>query len=672
MRLIKNLIAGVNVWTFVAALALLSLIGLSWTALRQEAELHHANLRGQVADVVHEIAHTIGRKLDSADVVADQLVRAAGGAARPPQDRVAEAEAALRAHNPRVTRVAIDLVGADATTTAPDGSVYRPGEVVLEGPVTLPDGGDGVALHHPFFAPPDPGGAPRLLGVITFTLPEAELLALPEDSGGAAGPLMVGLRVTGADGADIFGTVAPPEAAPVIQTIRLPGQTWEIVASPRAGWPGLVHRYDGVLVLVFVLAVSTVAGIGGTHFLFHQRDRFHKILANAVESLDVGFVLFDEKDRLQICNAEFRDHLGFDGRYLVPGTGYDTILQQTGEFIASRADTETARDWVAQRMTDHAGGQEFVIEGPDETWLKISETRTPDGFSAAVVTDITDQKKGQLLAEAANRQKTEFLSNVTHELRTPLTVIGGYAQLLSDNWLLPQRVDLMDLMDDCEKGDAAMRERVAECRETVLDYDTAVKEYSGKIAGSARHMLAMINDLLDWTRLEREAVELDRDYVDVAGFVTAALADMHPLAEAKGLELTGAHDDCVVLADVRRLRQVLFNLVGNAVRFTENGRIRIEARLRGERLVLSVEDTGCGIPGPELDRIFERFHRVDNSDTREHGGFGIGLSIVREIVTRHGGSITVESRLGEGSRFTVELPDASVAVPDRDRMVCRS
>jgi len=162
--------------------------------------------------------------------------------------------------------------------------------------------------------------------------------------------------------------------------------------------------------------------------------------------------------------------------------------------------------------------------------------------------------------------------------------------------------------------------------------------------------------LLDWAEVERGKVDIDFTDVDVEEAVQSILDDLSPMAKKKGLTLTAEVNAATAFADKKRLRQVLYNLVGNATKFTTEGGITITAEENNGRVVFSVEDTGCGIEREDLERIFERFQQVDNSPTRAHGGFGLGLAIAKQIVEAHGGRMSATSEVGQGSRFQFDLP----------------
>jgi hypothetical protein len=226
-------------------------------------------------------------------------------------------------------------------------------------------------------------------------------------------------------------------------------------------------------------------------------------------------------------------------------------------------------------------------------------------------------------AESANRTKSEFLTSMSHELRTPLNAIGGYAELL-----------IMGL------GGPVSREQ---------------QDYLDRIRRSQSHLLGIINDILNFSRIEAGQVQYDIKPVSVAAVVDAVVPMVLPQAESKGLRITQSADETYVEADRGKLEQVLLNLLSNAVKFTVAGEIAITAFEEGDRAGLRVRDTGIGIPADKLSSIFEPFVQVGRSLTTPHEGTGLGLAISRNLARAMGGELSVTSQIGKGTTFSVSL-----------------
>ncbi len=235
------------------------------------------------------------------------------------------------------------------------------------------------------------------------------------------------------------------------------------------------------------------------------------------------------------------------------------------------------------------------------------------------------QDKSQQL-EITSQHKSQFLANMSHELRTPMNAILGYTELIADNIYgeVPEKI-----------------------RETIE-----------RIHNSGRHLLHLINDVLDLSKIEAGHFELSLDDYSMKDVVDSVIASVESLGAEKGLALrTSIPVDLPVgKGDEQRLTQVLLNLLGNAIKFTDQGEISVQVSKADSAFVVSVSDTGVGIAEDQQRKIFEEFHQVDDSITRRKGGTGLGLSITKRIIEMHGGQLRVESKPGEGSTFSFTLP----------------
>jgi PAS domain S-box-containing protein len=301
--------------------------------------------------------------------------------------------------------------------------------------------------------------------------------------------------------------------------------------------------------------------------------------------------------------------------------------------------SESFRALVKLPVGQSSGGVRYrgVHRDGSVRWFEARTTliRDADGQVTAfhdVVRDITETKRLEAeliaardVAEAAARVKSEFLANMSHELRTPLTAVIGFSSLLQESAELPE----------------------------------TERRYADRIATASEALLSVINDILDYSKLEAEAVSLDAAAFDpeVMAKGAAAIVETQCLAKGVGLKIEIDGDlPGAVVGDEGRLRQVTLNFLSNAVKFTVSGEIRLEVRRVGERMRVAVTDSGIGIAAEKIDALFERFTQADASTTRVYGGTGLGLAISRRLIELIGGEIGADSRPGEGSTFWFEVP----------------
>lgn len=326
------------------------------------------------------------------------------------------------------------------------------------------------------------------------------------------------------------------------------------------------------------------------------------LLAAVIDSLDEGIVAVSARGSVVRLNESARRLL--DLKAPVP---FSTDLLPQDRLV---------RDAVRGAMAGVAAGPLEI--GVGERTLVVSARPLPDGGAVVAVQDLTTRRRLETI-------RRDFVANVSHELKTPLTVIAGFAETLRD------------------------RELPTDNRERFLD----------TIEANTRRMQRIVDDLLDLSRYESGSWRPNVVSNDLAGVVTDVFIGVSRAADAKGLTLNfeASPDADRVDADPTALRQVLANLVENAVRHTARGGVTVsaEAPPRGGT-TLRVRDTGSGIPTEHLGRIFERFYRVDAGRAREEGGTGLGLAIVRHLVEAHGGSVRAESIVGQGTTITVHFP----------------
>jgi signal transduction histidine kinase/ActR/RegA family two-component response regulator len=393
------------------------------------------------------------------------------------------------------------------------------------------------------------------------------------------------------------------------------------------------------------LAVGVLAGIvllGGAAVLLMDGMTKATTLAALRGSLNqvpcaIGF--FDSNLTLIFWNQGFGELLAVFGVHPKPGLSFEAIAaiaEQNGlPQDLARAGASAAAD---------LGPQPFApFRLPDGRWFEARSSRTRDGGFVALLNEVTAQRelldqqaKAQALAEQVSRAKSEFLANTSHEIRTPLNALLGMVQVMERNDL-----------------DAEQRRRLQ------------------LVSESGRSLLSVLNSVLDLAKIEAGKIELDEQPFDLAETLRTVVSGFEPIAAQKELALTvevEATAAGVWRGDSDRLRQVLSNLVSNALKFTPSGQVAVRVARIGGGLRFAVEDTGVGVPLDKQALIFEAFEQADASTTREYGGTGLGLAICSSLVRSMGGELSVRSAPGEGSEFAFSLAlewlaDAPAAAP---------
>ncbi|GJD84791.1 PAS domain-containing sensor histidine kinase [Methylobacterium haplocladii] len=384
-------------------------------------------------------------------------------------------------------------------------------------------------------------------------------------------------------------------------------------------------------------------------------------LRDAVEAISEAFVLWDDSNRLVLCNSKFRDLHALSNEDAIPGRRYADIMGRGVLPPVRRELPDVGRASPAART--------FEVELTDGRWLQVSERRTKDGGYVSVGTDITGLKRQQeklvvsereliatvkdlkrsrrtlelqthqladlaerhldqkAKAEIANQAKSEFLANMSHELRTPLNAIMGFA----------------DLMESEVYGRLGDPRYATYCRD---------------IRESGTYLLSVIDDILHMARIEAKRVSLDRHEIVAADAVRGAVKLIELEAKAKNLRVCVEMQQSLrLLADDRALTQILGNVLQNAVKFTPaGGRVSVRGRSCGTYVHLFVEDTGIGIPKGALAKLGRPFEQVENNLTRSHRGSGLGLAIARSTSELHGGALRIRSDEGVGTIVMVRLP----------------
>ena len=364
-------------------------------------------------------------------------------------------------------------------------------------------------------------------------------------------------------------------------------------------------------------------------------------LIDAIESISEGFALYDGSDRLVLCNNRYREIL-YPGiaDAVVPGAQFETIVRKAVERGLVEDAKGQEEEWLAARLAAHRNPQLTLVQrrSPDR-WIQVNERRIAGGGTVAVYTDISTLKRHETELEiardaamAATQAKSNFLASMSHELRTPLNAILGITEMLQE--------------DAREAGQGELVEPL------------------GRVAGAGKHLLKLINEVLDLSKIEAGRLELHIEKFDVAAVIQDAATTAQPLAQKNRNRINILCPDDIgsMAADQLRVRQILLNLLSNACKFTEDGEVTIGATRAkhdiADAVVFTVVDTGIGMTPQQMTNLFQEFSQADSSTTRKYGGTGLGLAISQRLCRAMGGHITVDSTPGAGTRFTVWLPSA--------------
>jgi PAS domain S-box-containing protein len=366
-----------------------------------------------------------------------------------------------------------------------------------------------------------------------------------------------------------------------------------------------------------------------------ERVEQDAILRATLEAAKDGILLVDNQHEVIAVNRRFIEMGQFPDELLATRDRHQMIAAVMTR--VKMADSLLLRTDALYETDATIRDEVELIDGSIMDWFS-APVRTPDGAKVgrvSFVRDVTAERQAQHqlqrareAAEAASQAKSQFLANMSHELRTPLTAVIG----LSDLLLL-------------ERDPLVPRQR----------------EYLEGIASSGRHLLALVNDVLDLAKIEAGKTELRLESVPIHDAIEDSLTTISPLASTRGVILEPATIVAVpnVRADRVRLRQILYNLISNAVKFTDRGgRVRVRARRDEDRVSIAVMDTGIGIAPRDLSRLYRSFEQLELPSGDRPGGTGLGLALTKRLVEMHGGTIDVESQLGVGTTFTVRIPVA--------------
>jgi signal transduction histidine kinase len=376
--------------------------------------------------------------------------------------------------------------------------------------------------------------------------------------------------------------------------------------------------------------------------ILHQRI---ELLQNTLENMEEGVSVFDRQERLVAWNSRFVELLDLPEDFR-GGTALAQILwlqAERGDF--GPVDCAEA---VSARRKDFFVGLPAVRERTSATGriLQIRRRAMPDGGVMTLYADITEQRAAEVKtaqaraeAEFANRSKSEFLAHMSHELRTPLNAIIGFSELICHGVLGP-----------------------------ILD--KKLLEYIGDIHASGLHLLTIVNDVLDMSKIEAGKLELAFEWLVVQQVIAETTSMVSELASRRGLDIAVSvpSNEATIFVDERAIKQIVLNLLSNAIKFSnEGGRVEIRAAIdESGGFVLDIEDHGIGMSSDDMKRALQPFGQANPITTRTYGGTGLGLPIVKGLVDAHHGRLVIESTAGEGTLVRVLLPAPSGAASPRN------
>jgi two-component system sensor histidine kinase SenX3 len=339
---------------------------------------------------------------------------------------------------------------------------------------------------------------------------------------------------------------------------------------------------------------ATVEPEGDAHQLLGQLEAEVLKLRRALDALPIGVVLADPTGHTTVENIAARTH-----------HGHAAVLVE-----------EAVERHVRRAVRGHASGQTVEFIGPPRTVLAVHAIPLEDGGALVTIDDVSERAR-------LDAVRTDFVANISHELKTPVGALAVLAETLAD-----------------------------------IDDPTAIRRLADKMVGEAHRAARTIDDLLELSRTELGGAAAT-DLVSVSQVIDDAVLRAQAAAEHHSIKVIvhQASTDLHVLGSHRQMVSAVANLLENAVKYSDTGsEVIVDSRCDDGWIEIIVTDTGVGSPPRDIDRIFERFYRVDRARSRDTGGTGLGLSIVRHVATNHSGEVTVHSREGEGSVFTIRVP----------------
>ena len=405
--------------------------------------------------------------------------------------------------------------------------------------------------------------------------------------------------------------------------------------------------FVSILITMLAIAVTVIDSRLKKAVRAEQFSRSQML--EAIESISDGFSLYDMHDHLAVFNQRYRELMD-SGLGIVPGMSFESIIRGVAESGLLLDAAGQIDEWVNERLARHRTPRAHFIEHwSGDRWFRVSERRVWNIGTVAIRTDITELKRIEMelskameeaqragaSAEEASRSKSGFLANMSHELRTPMNAIIGYCEMLIE-----------------EVQDAGHQAYLPDLQ---------------KIHNAGKHLLSVINDILDLSKIEAGKMDLYAEEFDVPEIIEEIKNTIQPLIDKNANRLIV---DCPTTlpkmqSDLTKLRQALFNILSNASKFAKQGQITLavttEHLEESDWLNFRVADSGIGMSPEQIDKVFEAFTQADSSTTRKYGGTGLGLTITKKFCQMLGGDISVSSELGKGSTFTIRLPSRLAA-----------
>jgi len=425
------------------------------------------------------------------------------------------------------------------------------------------------------------------------------------------------------------------------------------IAMVFRGKPSVRGSDQGKAIIGMALDVTETRGAQTR--LQHVEAR----LVDALTSMTDSFVVWDPMNRLVIWNERFENFFGFQPGQLQPGLEHATIVYNAEKAIEESYD---AGDGI---------GEEILLK--DGRWIRYLESSTADGGRVSIGNDITEirareddlrtneqalQKTVNVLkqsqvrivelaenyeqekirAEDANQSKSEFLANMSHELRTPLNAINGFSDIMQKEMFGPLG-------------------------------DPRYKEYVNDILFSGQHLLSLINDILDMSKIEAGKMTLNAEVMQMNDMISQVIRIVRGRAEENRLKLIYQELDVPEIeADPRAVKQILLNLITNAIKFTpENGTVKVEVVPKSAGLIMRVHDSGIGISEEDIARLAQPFEQIESQHSRQHEGTGLGLALSKSLTELHGGNFAINSVVGQGTTVTFTLPNKPIAAKKAPR-----